>query len=77
MALALGLLAAVVSIPYVLVQHLRGHDAGGHLSLLASRLRHAARALIDLAPHRIAADARTPGARRLGPRTGSLTSELP
>jgi hypothetical protein len=58
MALVLGLLAAVVSIPYVLVQHLRGHDAGGHLSLLASRLRHAARALIDLAPHRIAADAR-------------------
>ena len=31
---------------------------GGHLSLLAHRLRLAARAVIDLAPHRIVADAR-------------------
>src|SRR3954452_15566256 len=56
-ALALGLLAAVLATPYVLVQHLRGHP-GGHLSLLKRRLRSAARALFDLAPHRIHADAR-------------------
>jgi hypothetical protein len=47
----------VVSTPYVLFHHLRGHG-GGHLSLLAHRLRTAGRALIDLAPHRILADAR-------------------
>ena len=56
-ALVLAVLAAVVSTPYLLVHHLRGHH-GGHLQLLAHRLRHAGRALIDLAPHRIAADAR-------------------
>ena len=56
-ALVLGLLAAVLSTPYLLVHHFRGHH-GGHLSLLAHRLRQAARALIDLAPHRIVADAR-------------------
>jgi hypothetical protein len=58
LALILGLLAAVVSIPYLLVKHLRGHGGGGHLSLLVGRFRHVARALLDLAPHRIAADAR-------------------
>jgi hypothetical protein len=62
MALIVGLLAAVLSTPYLLVHHFRGHD-GGHVSLLAHRLRRAADALIDLAPHRIAADARNP---RLG-----------
>ena len=36
---------------------------GGHLSLLAHRLRRAGRALIDLAPHRIVADARRAAAR--------------
>ena len=56
-ALVLGLLAAVLSAPYLLVHHFRGHD-GGHLSLLKHRLRHAVRALMDLAPHRIVADAR-------------------
>ncbi len=56
-ALVLGLLAAVLSTPYLLVHHFRGHH-GGHLPLLAHRLRRAARALIDLAPHRIVADAR-------------------
>ena len=56
-AVVLGLLAAVLATPYVLVRHLRGHP-GGHLALLAHRLRHAGRALFDLAPHRIHADAR-------------------
>ena len=56
-ALVLGLLVAVVSTPYLLVHHFRG-DHGGHLPLLGHRLRRAARALIDLAPHRIVADAR-------------------
>jgi hypothetical protein len=55
-ALVLGLLAAVVSTPYLLVRHFRGnHD---HLPLLARRLRGAARALAGLLPHRIVADAR-------------------
>ena len=60
-AIVLGLLAAVLATPYVLVQHFRGHP-GGHLALLVHRLRLAGRALLDLAPHRIAA-----GARRLHP----------
>ena len=59
LALVLGLLAAVVSTPYLLVHHFRGrHD---HLSLLAHRLRRAARALVELLPHRIVADARKLG----------------
>jgi hypothetical protein len=57
MALVLGLVAAVISTPYLLVHHFRGHDRG-HLSLLKHRLRLAGRALFDLAPHRIVADAR-------------------
>jgi hypothetical protein len=56
-ALILGLLVAVLSTPYLLFHHFRGRD-GDHLSLLGHRLRRAARALIDLAPHRIVADAR-------------------
>jgi hypothetical protein len=56
-AVVLGLLGAVVATPYVLVQHFRGRT-GGHLALLAHRLRHVGRALFDLAPHRIHADAR-------------------
>lgn len=63
LALVVGLLVAVLSTPYLLVQHVRGHHEG-HVSLLAHRLRHAARALIDLAPHRIAADARKANAGR-------------
>jgi hypothetical protein len=59
-ALVLGLLAAVLSAPYLLVHHFRSPH-GGHLSLLAHRLRGAGRALIDLAPHRIVADARKVG----------------
>jgi uncharacterized membrane-anchored protein len=55
--LVLGLVIAVVSAPYLLVHHFRAPHRG-HVSLLAHRLRHAARALIDLAPHRIVADAR-------------------
>jgi hypothetical protein len=63
-ALVLGLLTAVVYTPYLLVQHIRGHHAGGHVSLLAHRLHLAGRALLALAPHRIVADARTARAQR-------------
>lgn len=62
-ALLLGLLFVVLSIPYLLVHHLRGHHRV-HVSLLAHRLRHAGRALADLAPHRIVADARAASIRR-------------
>jgi type IV secretory pathway VirB3-like protein len=51
------LLAAVLSAPYLLVHHFRGDDRR-HASLLAHRLRRAGRALLDLLPHRIVADAR-------------------
>ena len=61
-ALVLGLAAAVLSTPYLLVHHFRGHDRV-HLPLLARRLRLAGRALVDLAPHRIVADARKIAAR--------------
>jgi hypothetical protein len=47
----------------LLFHHIRG-KGGGHLSLLAQRLRRAARALIDLAPHRIIADERKVDSRR-------------
>ncbi len=59
LALVLGLLAAVVSTPYLMVHYFRGHH--DHVSLLARRLRGAARALVELLPHRIVADARKPG----------------
>ena len=62
-ALVLGLLAAVLATPYLLVHHFRGHERR-HLPLLAHRLRRAGRALVDLAPHRIVADARKVTARR-------------
>jgi hypothetical protein len=56
MALVFGLVVAVLSIPYLLVHHFRrGHRA--HASLFEHRLRGAGRALLDLAPHRIVADA--------------------
>src|SRR5262245_48009039 len=55
--LVVGLLAAVVTVPYVIVRRLRGHH-GGHGALLARRLRIAGRAVLDLAPHRIDAAAR-------------------
>ena len=56
-ALVGGLLFAVLSAPYLLFHHFRGHR-GGHFSLLGDRLRHAGRALVDVLPHRIVADAR-------------------
>jgi hypothetical protein len=59
-ALVLGLIAAVLCAPYLLVHHFRSHD-GRHASLLADRLRRAGRALVDLLPHRIVADARELG----------------
>jgi uncharacterized membrane protein len=55
-ALVVGLIAAVLSTPYLLVHHLRGHH-GGHGALFMHRIRGAGRALLDLAPHRIVADA--------------------
>jgi hypothetical protein len=62
-ALVLGLLAAVISAPYLLVHHLRGQH-GGHGALLARRLRQAGRSLVDLLPHRIVADARKDASAR-------------
>jgi hypothetical protein len=59
-ALVVGLIAAVVSAPYLLVHHFRSHNRR-HASLLAHRVRRAGRALVDLLPHRIVADAREPG----------------
>jgi hypothetical protein len=56
-ALVMALLAVVLGTPYLIVQHLRGHR--GHLTVLKHRLRAAGRALVDLAPHRIHAGART------------------
>ena len=55
MGLVLGLVAAVLAFPYLLVQHFRNPHAG-HMSFAMQRLRHAGRALLDLAPHRIVAD---------------------
>jgi hypothetical protein len=56
-ALVLGLIAAVISVPYLLVHHFRG-TGGDHASLMGHRLRRAGGALRDLLPHRIVADAR-------------------
>jgi hypothetical protein len=61
--LVLGLIGAVLAMPYLLFHHFRGHDRR-HLPMLAHRLRHAGRAIVDLAPHRIVADARKAGAGR-------------
>jgi hypothetical protein len=63
MAIAFGLLAAVLTTPYLLVRHFRDPH-GGHASVLAHRLRVAVRALLDLAPHRIDAHARKVDAGR-------------
>jgi hypothetical protein len=62
-ALVLVLLAAVLSTPYLLVHHFRARDRG-HGSLFLHRLRRAARALVDLLPHRIVAAARSGGPGR-------------
>jgi hypothetical protein len=56
-ALIAALVAAVLTIPYLLVRHFRSPH-GGHAPLLAHRLRVAGRAVLDLAPHRIDAAAR-------------------
>jgi hypothetical protein len=56
-ALVFGLVVGVLSTPYLLFHHLR-HRHDGHGTLLRERIRHAARALVDLLPHRIVADAR-------------------
>jgi hypothetical protein len=56
-ALVLGLLVAVLSVPYLLLHRLHGHH-GGHGALFMHRLRGAGRALLDLLPHRIVADVR-------------------
>jgi hypothetical protein len=56
-ALVGALLGAVLTVPYLIVRHLRGHH-GGHAPLVAHRLRAAGHALLDLAPHRIDAAAR-------------------
>jgi hypothetical protein len=62
-ALVLGLLAAVITTPYLLFHHFR-HPDGEHVSLLKHRVLHAGRALLDLAPHRIVADVRKRHAAR-------------
>ena len=56
-------LRAVEATPYLLYHHFRG-DHGDHRSPLKDRLRRAGRALIDLVPHRIVADAREHGSGR-------------
>jgi hypothetical protein len=55
--LVFALLAAIVTLPYVIVQRVRGHH-GGHGAVLAHRLRVAGHAVLDLAPHRIHAATR-------------------
>ena len=56
-----GLIAAVLATPYLIVRHARGHR-GGH-AVLRHRLGHALHALLDIAPHRLLAAIRhEPGA---------------
>ena len=59
-ALVVGLLAAVLTTPYLLVHHFRARHRA-HGSLFVHRLRHAGRALLDLLPHRLVAGAREGG----------------
>jgi len=63
LALVGGLLAAILSLAYLLVHHFRNLHAG-HFSLLPNPVRRAGRALADLAPHRIFAGARDGDADR-------------
>lgn len=63
LALVVGLIVAVLSTPYLIVHHLRARHRD-HGSLFLQRLRHAGRALFDLLPHRIVADARKGAAGR-------------
>ena len=62
--LVLGLLAAVLSTPYLLVHHFRGPVIGttGRCSRIASAMPSGP--FIDLLPHRIVADARREDAVR-------------
>jgi hypothetical protein len=55
--LVVALLGAVLAVPYLLVHHFR-NPHGGHVALFRHRVRHAGRALVDLAPHRIVNEAR-------------------
>ena len=48
-----GLIAAVLATPYLIVSHVRGHRAGH--AVLRHRLGHALHALLDIAPHRLLA----------------------
>jgi hypothetical protein len=61
--LVLGLLAAVLSAPFLLVHHFRGHERR-HLPVLAHRVRHAAHAVADALPHRVVSDLRKPQPHR-------------
>jgi hypothetical protein len=63
LGLVLGLLAALLSAPYLLVHHFRGHERR-HLPVLAHRVRHAAHAVADALPHRVVSDLRKPAAHR-------------
>lgn len=63
MGLVLGLLAAVLSTPYLLVHHFRAREQG-HAALFLHRLHRAGRALVDLLPHRVVGDARRGGPGR-------------
>jgi uncharacterized membrane protein len=56
-AIVASLLAAVLAAPFLLVRHLRGHPVP-HAAVYAHRVRHAAHAIADLLPHRIAREAR-------------------
>ena len=56
-AIIASLLAAVLAAPYLLVRHLRGHQVP-HATVYVHRARHAAHAIADLLPHRIARAAR-------------------
>ena len=55
--LVVALVGAVLSVPYLLLHRFR-NPHGGHGALLRHRLRHAGRALADLAPHRIVTEAK-------------------
>jgi hypothetical protein len=57
--LVVGLIVAILTTPYLLVHHFRGHHSG-HGALFLHRLRGAGRAILDLLPHRIVAGARKP-----------------
>jgi Flp pilus assembly protein TadB len=57
-----GLIAAVVATPYVIVLHIRGHRAGHEV--FRRRLGRALDALVDIAPNRLLAAVRRGHAAR-------------